>query len=65
MRAIRKVVTTVYCFADEADEVRESLRAWFNEAEPFLVGGAPVFTTPTSDEEAEVRPQFDEYNSED
>ena len=56
-REIVKVTAEFYCWADEAEEVRDSVTEWFSNEEHTLVG-IEVKTQPDSDEH--VRAEMEE-----
>ena len=59
-KPVRKVTMEVFCYADEAETVRDSLADWFPKCESQIWGAPPTVTEPTAEEEAEARPELEE-----
>ena len=59
-KPVRKVTMEVFCYADEAEAVRDSLADWFPKCESQIWGAPPTVTEPTAEEEAEARPELEE-----
>jgi hypothetical protein len=59
-RRICKVVTTVFCWEDEVQQVKESLEQWFGDCEHSLFGAAPTVAEATPEEEAKARDGLDD-----
>ena len=59
-KPVRKVTMEVFCYADEAEAVRDSLADWFPKCESQIWGAPPTVTEPTAEEEEEARPELEE-----